>query len=360
MDARRLRRGVDLAPCQRENRARPLRHGCSEIGDGVTGHRSTQHDFRRRRAEPAALGDELRDGRTDADLDVRPARDRAAGDGHDALDERLVIDDRVVDRGRGSDVDGDGANVDCGTAGRDLTTGDRAHELSFVSLWILHPQPHEPDVGLVRLRVKYPQGDERQLVRAVTGREIPSGGTAIDVGAVTVDVATASAVHDAVVYHQPLIERIVTVAGGAIARRANIKVRVGTPVSELIAECGGFSTTPAKVVLGGPMTGHTVADLATPVTKGTRAILALTRREVHPAPQTPCIHCGRCVEACPMGLNPMRLSKLIEYGELARAVEEGLFDCTECGACGYICPSRIPLVDGMRDGKAATGELARG
>ena len=217
-----------------------------------------------------------------------------------------------------------------------------------------------PDVGLVRLRVKYPQGDERQLVRAVTGREIPSGGTAIDVGAVTVDVATASAVHDAVVYHQPLIERIVTVAGGAIARRANIKVRVGTPVSELIAECGGFSTTPAKVVLGGPMTGHTVADLATPVTKGTRAILALTRREVHPAPQTPCIHCGRCVEACPMGLNPMRLSKLIEYGELARAAEEGLFDCTECGACGYICPSRIPLVDGMRHGKAATGELARG
>ncbi|MFW5743291.1 MAG: electron transport complex subunit RsxC [Spirochaetota bacterium] len=217
-----------------------------------------------------------------------------------------------------------------------------------------------PQIGLVRLRVKYPQGDERQLVRAVTGREIPSGGTAIDVGAVTVGVATASAVHDAVVYHQPVIERIVTVAGGAIARGANIKVRVGTPVAELIAECGGFATKPAKVVLGGPMTGYTVADLATPVTKGTRAILALTSREVHAAPQTSCIHCGRCVEACPMGLNPMRLSKLIEYGELTRAMEEGLFDCTECGACGYICPSRIPLVEGMRRGKAATGEPGGG
>lgn len=211
-------------------------------------------------------------------------------------------------------------------------------------------------VELVRLRVKYPQGDERQLVRAVVGREIPSGGGPVDVQAMTIDVATAAAVHDAVVHRLPLVERIVTVSGGAIVRPGNLKVRIGTPIGELIGECGGLSGEPAKIVTGGPMIGHAITDLETPITKTTRGVLALTRAEVQAAPQTPCIQCGRCVDACPMGLSPTRLAKLIEHGEVDRAVAEGLFDCTECGACGYICPARIPLVETMRRGKA----IARG
>lgn len=208
---------------------------------------------------------------------------------------------------------------------------------------------------VVRLRVRYPQGDERQLVKAVTGREILSGGNAADVGCMTLGVTTAKAIHEAVVLGVPLIERVVTVAGGAVAEESNVKVRIGTPVGDLIEECGGFRSTPMKIVVGGPMTGHTVTDLTTPITKGTRAVLALTAREVRRAPTIPCIQCGRCVTACPMGLNPTRLFKLIEHADLQRADSEGLQDCTECGACGYICPSRIPLVRQLRRAKTRQG-----
>ena len=205
----------------------------------------------------------------------------------------------------------------------------------------------------VRLSVKYPQGDERQLIRAVTGLEVPSSGYAYDVGCVTISPATLYAIWEAVVTRKPLIERVVTVAGRGVARPANIKVRIGTPIGGLLAECGGLTDPDARIVVGGPLRGYATTDLTTPVLKYTTAVLALTAAEVRAAPTVDCIRCGRCAEACPMRLDPARLYKLVAHGRCDDAVNEGLYDCTECGGCGYVCPSRIPLVDGLRSGKVS-------
>ncbi len=204
---------------------------------------------------------------------------------------------------------------------------------------------------VVPLRMKYPQGDEKQLLKAVTGREVPSGGLPIEIGAVVSNIGTVYALYEAVVMRKPLIERIVTVSGGAVSAPANLRVRIGTPVSSLIEECGGLRTKPAKIVMGGPMMGFALYDLDTPVTKGTSGILALTARETRDAAETPCLQCGRCVSACPMGLNPTRLYKLIDHGKHEEAIREGLLDCKECGCCAFSCPARINLVQGMKLGK---------
>lgn len=201
------------------------------------------------------------------------------------------------------------------------------------------------------LAVKYPQGDEKMVIKAITDREVPSGGLPLDIGCVVSNAGTLHAIYEAIVFGKPLIERFVTVSGGAIARPGNLKVRIGTPVGDLIDECGGFSEVPEKLVSGGPMMGHSIADLSTPVTKGTSGILALTAAEVRKSPRTPCIQCGRCVSACPVGLEPTRLFKLVDHFEYDTALSEGLMDCRECGSCSYICPARIPLVQGLRIGK---------
>ena len=201
------------------------------------------------------------------------------------------------------------------------------------------------------LAVKYPQGDEKQLIKATLDREVPSGGLPLDVGAVVSNVATVVAVYEAIVLGKPLIERSLTVSGGAIVRPANFKVRIGTPIRQLIDECGGFSSAPEKVVVGGPMMGFAVLDLDTPVTKGTSGILALTGREVRSSGRTACLACGRCVRVCPLGLNPTTLFKHIDHLDYDRAVADGLMDCKECGCCGFTCPAHIPLVQGMKLGK---------
>lgn len=215
-------------------------------------------------------------------------------------------------------------------------------------------------VRVVPLKMKYPQGDEKQLIKAVTGREVPSGGLPLQVGCVVSNIGTLFALYEAVVYRKPLIERIVTVSGGAVKNPANLKARIGTPIGALLEECGGFIKPPAKIVLGGPMMGFTVYDLDTPVTKGTSGILALTKKEIREAPETACLQCGRCVKVCPMGLQPTRLYKLIDHQNYNSALEEGLLDCKECGCCAFACPARIPLVQGMKLGKRVSRMLKKG
>ena len=207
------------------------------------------------------------------------------------------------------------------------------------------------DFSVVPLEEKYPQGGEKQLIETICGREVPSGGLPIDIGVIVSNTATLYAMYEAVVYDKPLIERVLTVSGGAVRNPANLKVRIGTSMAELFEEAGGFREVPQKVVAGGPMTGQAVYDLDTPVGKGSSGVLALTPGEVNNAPQTPCINCGRCVRSCPVGLTPTLLYKLIEHEEYQDAVSLGLNDCIECGACSFICPAHIPLVQGIRIGK---------
>ncbi len=207
------------------------------------------------------------------------------------------------------------------------------------------------DVEVAPLRVKYPQGDEKQLLKALTGREVPSGGLPIDVGAVVSNVGTLHAVQEAVVYGKPLIERFVTVTGSCLVNPGTLKVRIGTRIRDLIEECGGFTEVPAKVVAGGPMMGLAVADLELPVTKGVSGIIAVARGEVSPGAETSCLSCGRCVTHCPFGLNPTRLYKLIDHLQYQAALSEGLMDCKECGVCSYVCPAGIPLTQGLKLGK---------
>ena len=200
---------------------------------------------------------------------------------------------------------------------------------------------------VIALEARYPQGEERLLVQSLAGQRV--GGRLEESGFVVLDVGTLQAIHEAVTLELPQIERVVTVAGAAIRHPANLKARLGTPVSALLEECG--LEDPARVIAGGPMRGFALSSLDTPLTKGMNGILALSRREILPAVRTACIGCGRCAEACPWGLRPAELYKWLEHGETAAARSRGLEACTECGCCAFVCPARIPLLQGLSAGK---------
>ena len=207
-------------------------------------------------------------------------------------------------------------------------------------------------VKVVSLKVMYPQGGEKQLIKAVSGKEVPSGGLPMDVGVVVQNVATAAAVYDAIRFGRPLIERIVTVTGSGVNNPGNFRVRTGTSSLKLIEAAGGFKSEIGKVISGGPMMGMTQYTLDIPVTKGMSGLLFLPQNEVKSYASEACIRCGRCVAVCPMGLLPNMLGIYAELDRFEQAEKANLMDCIECGSCAYVCPSKRPLVHLIRYAKA--------
>lgn len=209
------------------------------------------------------------------------------------------------------------------------------------------------------LQVRYPQGAEKQLIKAVLNREVPSGRLPCETCCLVQNVHTAIAVWEALL-GKPSYERVVTVSGGAILDPRNVLVRIGTPLQDLLDFCGGFLGKPAVIVGGGPMTGPPVVDLQGPVIKCLSGVLALNHREAKFDENRPCLRCARCVQACPMGLTPNLLGEFSRHGFYKRAEKLGLQDCIECGLCSYVCPSKRSLATWIKDGKAGlAAEWAR-
>jgi electron transport complex protein RnfC len=200
------------------------------------------------------------------------------------------------------------------------------------------------DIQVMKVPTRYPMGSEKHLVYTVTGKEIPAGKLAADIGVMVHNVGTAYAVYEALFENKPLLSRIVTISGGAVTQPRNLEVLFGTPVSELIDYCGGLKKQAARLLMGGPLMGLVIPDLDVPVIKGCNGVIALTKKEVRLEQQNACIRCSRCVAACPCGLVPLEMAANIKAGNFDRAVEYGVRDCISCGSCAYVCPSNIPLV----------------
>ena len=207
-------------------------------------------------------------------------------------------------------------------------------------------------ITVVPLHVKYPQGAEKQLIYALTGRQVLEGGLPMDVGCVVMNIGTAAAVHDAVVLGHPLIERITTVTGTPVTDPANYLARIGTPIRKLLELSGGVKENPAKIIMGGPMMGFAQSNIDVPVAKNSSGVLLMAPEEIEQFEGNPCIRCSRCVKACPMNLLVPTLSTMIEAGEFAMAEQNYVMDCVECGTCAYICPAKRPLVQHFRRAKA--------
>lgn len=213
------------------------------------------------------------------------------------------------------------------------------------------------DSDLIKVKImktKYPQGDERQLIYAITGSELPSGKLPSDLGCVIFNAETCSAVFNAFITGMPLVERIVTVDGDCIKTPKNVSVTIGTSYRDLINFCGGLKKQPYKIIAGGPMMGNAAWDIDAPVTKGTSGLLVFSSRYRNIYSEaSACIRCGRCVEGCPMHLMPAYLSAFSKAGSYDKCEEFDVMSCVECGACAYNCPGKVPIVQDIRAAKAA-------
>lgn len=214
-------------------------------------------------------------------------------------------------------------------------------------------------IDIVALKVQYPQGGEKQLINATIGREVPSGGLPIDIGAVVFNVGSIFAVYEAVQKNKPLFERIVTVTGKSVTKPSNFKVRIGTSIDALIEAAGGIPDDAGKVINGGPMMGKALATTDVPVVKGSSGILIMKNEEATRKAVEPCIRCSKCVSVCPMGLEPYLLAVFGEKSLFDRLEDDKVMDCIECGSCSYICPSGRPLLDHIRFGKSNVGRIIR-
>lgn len=216
-----------------------------------------------------------------------------------------------------------------------------------------------PGIEVMPLKVKYPQGGEKQLIDAVTSRQVKSGALPISVGAIVQNVGTVYAVYQAVQKNKPLFERIVTVTGKAVANPSNFLARIGTPISVLIEAAGGLPGNTGKIIGGGPMMGKALISPEVPVGKGSSGVLLLTKEESVRKPAHDCIRCAKCVSACPMGLNPAFLMRSTVYKNWAMAEADHIQDCIECGSCSFTCPANRPLLDQIRMGKSKVMGIIR-
>lgn len=215
-------------------------------------------------------------------------------------------------------------------------------------------------ISVVALKTRYPQGGEKQLIAAVTGRQVPPPpALPIDVGAVVCNASTAVAVYEAVQKNKPLIERVVTVTGKSLKEPKNLLTRMGTPVESLIAKCGGLPEGDVRVLNGGPMMGRAMVNLASPVMKGCSGIVVMCGGEVLRGEESACIKCAKCVAACPMGLEPYLISKLSRKKAWDDVERNDITGCIECGCCQFTCPANIPLLDHIRLGKQTVMGIIR-
>ena len=217
-----------------------------------------------------------------------------------------------------------------------------------------------PGIEVVPLKVKYPQGGEKQLIDAVIGRQVPAPpALPIDTGAIVQNVGTCFAIYEAVMKNKPLIERIITVTGKSLSLPSNLKARLGTPFQQLIDECGGLPEDTGKVIGGGPMMGKALMSLDVPMTKGSSGLLVMKQDEARRREPQPCIRCAKCVGACPMGLEPYLLAKVSEQFDWDAAEQNDITSCIECGSCQFTCPSHRTLLDHIRLGKSTVMGIIR-
>lgn len=224
-----------------------------------------------------------------------------------------------------------------------------------------HKAEKEKNIEIVPLKQKYPQGGEKQLVDAVISRQVPAPpAIPVNVGAIVQNVATAFAVYEAVMKHKPLIERYTTVTGKELAKPGNFIVRLGTPACLLIDACGGLPVSENKVLSGGPMMGKALISLDAPIVKGSNSITILSGREARRHKPGPCLRCAKCVDVCPMGLEPYLLATASSLKIWDKAEEEMITSCIECGSCQFTCPAYRPLLDNIRIGKQTVMEIIKG